>query len=367
MGDRHGRHSGALKSGDSLIKNVADLPPAIDRLYGLTFKGLKAATSGGTPDGHLGPLPPNLNFEAAGITDAGLRAIGYRFRSMTYLALHHTSITGEGFDAFRGKAMGSKLYISYCPLTAEGLERFGETGKIISLSAGASGIKDAGLAAIGKHTEMSGDLSLPGNPITDAGLTPGRHRSRCRQLTFGIPRSPPRGSPSCNRRCPSAKSPGTAVQQPRLQPLHRRRPKSSNSPTSKPSASWPVDLECRRAVDAVAGGTEHPDATEAQLAACYFKLIAVHYDRGAAIDDQALERMVHWPLPPQIGLNHAGITDAGLRQLASLKHPSLRLSLSYAKITGMGFDALAGRTLGNLNVSSCPMAGRQRSALGSSS
>ncbi len=97
------------------------------------------------------------------------------------------------------------------------------------------------------------------------------------------------------------------------------------------------------------------DATAEEIAAKDFKLTAVRYDRLKAIDDDAIARMIGWPLPSQIGLPRTSITDAGLRQLAVLKHNSLSLAFNFTNVTGAGFDAFAGRTFGQVAVVGCPI------------
>jgi hypothetical protein len=80
-----------------------------------------------------------------------------------------TAVTGEGFDAFKGRRVGG-LSVAHCPLTVRGLERIGDLGYINShLGAESCGIGDEGLAQFARHTELK-RMYLEDNPITDAGL-----------------------------------------------------------------------------------------------------------------------------------------------------------------------------------------------------
>ncbi len=122
--------------------------------------------------------------------------------------------------------------------------------------------------------------------------------------------------------------------------------------TPRELAEWTLRVGGRVNVGSFATGR---DATAEEIAAPDFKLTSVRYDKLRAIDDDAIAHMVRWPLPSKIGLDETSITDAGLRQLAALKHDSLHLTFNSTNITGVGFDAFAGRAFGHLTVHSCPI------------
>ncbi len=122
--------------------------------------------------------------------------------------------------------------------------------------------------------------------------------------------------------------------------------------TPRELAEWTLRVGGK--VNAGSGG-DFQTATAEEIAAKDLSLWAVRYDRLKAIDDDAIAHMVRWPLPSLIGLQKTGITDAGLRQLAALKHRSMHLALEYTNVTGTGFDALAGRTFNVLSVGHCPI------------
>ena len=96
--------------------------------------------------------------------------------------------------------------------------------------------------------------------------------------------------------------------------------------TERELAEW--TLRVGGQVNAGYSGAKRGGATAEQIAAKDFKLNAVRYDKIEAIDDDAIAHMVRWPLPPTIGLQGTGITDAGLRHLAALKHDPLALDVS---------------------------------------
>ncbi len=120
--------------------------------------------------------------------------------------------------------------------------------------------------------------------------------------------------------------------------------------TPRELAEWTLRVGGK--VNAGSGGV-YLGVTAEQIAAKDFKLTGVRYDKLKAIDDDAIAHMVRWPLPATIGLIETGITDAGLRQLAALKHGSLSLAVEGTNVTGAGFDAFAGRTFTALTVSGC--------------
>lgn len=123
--------------------------------------------------------------------------------------------------------------------------------------------------------------------------------------------------------------------------------------TERELADWTVRVG--GFVNVGPSGSTTAAATAEQIAAKDFKLTAVRYDNVKTIDDEALANMVRWPLPAQIGLEGTAITDAGLRQLAALKHDTRSLGLVSTKITGAGFDAFAGRAVSILNLGGCPI------------
>ncbi|HEX4150008.1 MAG TPA: SUMF1/EgtB/PvdO family nonheme iron enzyme, partial [Pirellulales bacterium] len=336
-------------------KKVADLPAKVDRVFSIN------GMSGPTIDDALvrrmvtwRPLPSNLTFENSAITDAGLRAIGYRFGGLSHFWINGSRITGEGFDAFRGKNVGSGLSVSDCPLTAAGMERIGELGKISSLYASNCGLQDAWLAPIGKHVEMDGKLKLLDNPITDAGLIHLEPLKSLKSLELGGTKVTAAGVEKLQKALPNCKitwqgspaAPASAAAAPPAKKLD-----FPDIKTPRELAEWTLAVGGQ--VNAgISGGLT--GAVPAEIAAKDFQLTSVRFDK-LALDDAALARMARWPLPAAVNLTRATITDAGLRQLAAWKPGEAELSIDWTPVTGAGFDAHKGKTFGYLSVSHCPI------------
>ncbi|HEX4130988.1 MAG TPA: protein kinase [Pirellulales bacterium] len=123
-------------------------------------------------------LPANVVVTGAEITDAAVRTLAGRFQGMQALSASETSITGEGFDAFKGKAIGY-LNLSGCRLSAKGFAAICDLKTINKLLLGGCPLKADDLADLSRHTELV-ELHLDYSKITDAGL---RHLEPLTALT----------------------------------------------------------------------------------------------------------------------------------------------------------------------------------------
>ncbi|HEX3869882.1 MAG TPA: hypothetical protein VHV77_05580 [Pirellulales bacterium] len=107
-----------------------------------------------------------------------VRTLADRFQGMNALSVSESSVTGEGFTAFKGKSIGY-VNLSGCPLSSKGFAAICDLKTFNKLLVSGCRLKDDDLASLSRHTELV-ELHLSHDKVTDAGL---RHLEPLTALT----------------------------------------------------------------------------------------------------------------------------------------------------------------------------------------
>ena len=308
------------------------------------------------------------DFEGTSITDAGLRQIAKRPDLGNGIGMRRTTVTGEGFDAFKGRLIAG-LNIMECPITREGWERISELGGLHSLYCGKTKADDEVLRLLASRLPTLRLVGLWANPVTDAGVghlaglgqlaeldlratlvtdavVPHLLRiSKLRKLDLTETHISPEAVATLRQSLPNCKitwSP-TPVE---LPPLAR---------TPRELAELVIKMGGRVALRQ--SETLGPDVSSiVDLPEGDWVLGKLVVARLEAVDDELVSRVHRDLWPANVDFDGTSITDASLRLLAQMPpSPQYQLRFLSTAVEGEGFEAFKDKNIRVLVISRSPI------------